>query len=107
MTRKNKTYISTEEFIKSYVAASTAEEAAKKLGVDVKYVLRRSNQLRNSGVKVGELPSNHVPLRSGRKSIDAEHINRLVKECQNASLQQSTGNQLTTQIDRAINNADN
>jgi biotin operon repressor len=105
MTRKNKTYISAEDFVRNYASASTAEELAKNLGVDVKYVLKRSNQLRKNGVQLRELSCNYVPLRSGRKSLDHDHISRLARECQAVAAKKSTQDVLTNSINQAITNA--
>lgn len=107
MTRKNKTYISTENFLRSCVSASSAEEVANNLGVDVKYVLKRVGQLRKSGVKMQELKTDYMPMRSGRKTIDAEQIYRLVKECQAATIGQTKTDTLSASINRAINDANN
>lgn len=106
MSGKNKTYISTEQFIRNYMSASSAEEVANTLGVDVKYILKRSNQLRKNGINLHELSCNYTPLRSGRKSIDTQQILKLVKECQKASNNKNIENTLTSNINKAIDNAD-
>jgi hypothetical protein len=72
---------------------------------DVKYVIKRSNQLRKNGVQLRELSCNYTPLRSGRKSLDHEHISRLAKECQAVAAKRSTQDVLTNSINQAIINA--
>ena len=80
MTRKNREHISTEKFVQNWISASSVEEVAQKLNVDVQYVLRRGHKLRNGGIKINELSCNYAPVRSGRKTLDYTAINRIVSD---------------------------
>ena len=85
MTRENREYISTEKFVQNWVSSSSVEEVAQKLNVDVRYVLRRGNKLREGGAKISVLSCEYSPLRTGRKRVDFAAINRMVSDFNSGS----------------------